>query len=401
MLLFTSPRNRGTAPAPLYAALVAALVLSGCASEGATTDHSHSAQAAPAKVTIEPGAHTGLNPAAPITVKVADGTLTDVVVTNAQKGNPVKGQLSPDKKTWRSTEPLGYSSTYTVLAHAANSQGKPVEQRTDLSTVDPQDTFEANLIPAPDSVRDGGIGVAQPIVFQFTKPVKDKAAIERQLEIHSTPNQPGSWHWIDDENVHYRPKDYWKPGTTIHVKAKVYGANLGGGVLGGSDTEATYKVHDSMVARADGNTMQMQVFRNGAPIKTMPISMGKDVTPTHTGTHVVIEKNPQMVMDSCTYGVCPGDPNYYRSPERWSVRISNDGEFVHENPASVSNQGSSNVSHGCINLNGENAQWFFENFGLGDPVEVVNSGGPPLPVWDLYGDWSLNWEQWQQGSALK
>ena len=135
--------------------------------------------------------------------------------------------------------------------------------------------------------------------------------------------------------------------------------------------------------------------------KSMPISLGKDATPTHLGPHVISFKDPNYTMDSCTYGVCQGQPGYYRSVEKWSTRISNDGEFVHENPNSVGAQGSSNVSHGCINLNSANAQWFFQNLGLGDVVEVTNSGGPQLPVWDLYGDWSQNWAQWKAGSAIK
>ena len=38
-------------------------------------------------------------------------------------------------------------------------------------------------------------------------------------------------------------------------------------------------------------------------------------------------------------------------------------------------QGNSNVSHGCINLSPANAQWFYDNFGSGDPVVVKNSVG--------------------------
>ena len=157
----------------------------------------------------------------------------------------------------------------------------------------------------------------------------------------------------------------------------------------------------SWIAKADGSSEQMQIFHNGQMVKSMPISMGKDATPTHLGAHVISDKQANYTMDSCTYGVCPPDPKAYRSNEKWSERISNDGEFVHENPNSVGAQGSSNVSHGCINLNDANATWFFQNMGLGDVVEVTNSGGPQLPVWDLYGDWSKSWADWQAGSAIK
>jgi lipoprotein-anchoring transpeptidase ErfK/SrfK len=115
---------------------------------------------------------------------------------------------------------------------------------------------------------------------------------------------------------------------------------------------------------------------------------------------VISDKQQQVVMDSCTYGLCPPAPGAYKSTEYWDMRISNDGEFVHENPNTVAQQGASNVSHGCINLSPQNAQTFFNQFNLGDVVEVTNSGGPPLPVWDTYGDWELSWSAWQAGSAL-
>ena len=65
---------------------------------------------------------------------------------------------------------------------------------------------------------------------------------------------------------------------------------------------------------------------------------------------------------------------------------------------SVAEQGSRNVSHGCINLSPANAKWFYRHFGIGDVVEVSHSGGKALPVWDVYGDWSLSWGQYRQGA---
>jgi hypothetical protein len=66
----------------------------------------------------------------------------------------------------------------------------------------------------------------------------------------------------------------------------------------------------------------------------------------------------------------------------------------------VGSQGGANVSHGCVNLSPANAQWFFDHFGIGDVVEVTNSGGKQLPLDDTYGDWELTWAQWQKGSAV-
>jgi hypothetical protein len=173
----------------------------------------------------------------------------------------------------------------------------------------------------------------------------------------------------------------------------------GRGVYGQTDRTATYREHDSWIAKADGATDKMQILHNGALVTTMAMSLGSPGSPSHSGPHVISDKQPSITMDSCTYGVCKGQPGYYREQVALDERISNDGEFVHSAPWSVGQQGSSNVSHGCVNLSPANAQWFYDHFGLGDVVEITNSGGPPLPVWDTYGDWELPWNQWQAGNT--
>jgi lipoprotein-anchoring transpeptidase ErfK/SrfK len=414
-MFFNKPlRSSGRARFGVVAGLaVTALLVSACSSSGDSGGNAipgansgggptASSPAAPAvSVSITPAADaTDINPVTPIVVKATNGTLTEVTVSNTAKGTKVDGTLSADKTTWTSKDDLGYGSTYNIDAHAADSSGKTIEQQGKVTTLSPAKQANPNLIPAPSSVAQTGVGVGQPIVFQFSYPVKNKAAVEKQLSVVSNPPQTGGWYWVDDQNVHYRPEQYWKPGTTLTVSAKIYGVDFGNGVYGAEDRTETYHVHDSWIAEADGNTEQMQIFHNGQMVKSMPISMGKDSTPTHLGAHVISFKSADYTMDSCTYGVCQGQPGWYRSEEHWAERMSNDGEFVHENPNSVGAQGNSNVSHGCINLNADNAQWFFNTFGIGDVVDVKNSGGQQLPVWDLYGDWDVPWSQWLKGSAL-
>jgi lipoprotein-anchoring transpeptidase ErfK/SrfK len=143
----------------------------------------------------------------------------------------------------------------------------------------------------------------------------------------------------------------------------------------------------------------MQIFQNGKLVNTLPISLGSPGYPSHIGPHVISDKQPSVIMDSCTYGVCEGQPGYYKEKVDLDERISDDGEFVHSAPWSVGSQGGANVSHGCVNLSPANARWFFDHFGIGDVVEIANSGGPQLPLSDTYGDWELSWAQWLKGSA--
>ena len=72
-----------------------------------------------------------------------------------------------------------------------------------------------------------------------------------------------------------------------------------------------------------------------------------------------------------------------------AVRIDNSGVFVHSAPWSIEAQGNSNVSHGCVNLSPENAKWFFDNFGSGDPVVIKGTGGGWYNQPDGASDWQM------------
>ena len=377
------------------------LILGGCTSgggkQGSISDEA-AAEPPAASIQVTPGESETINPVKPVLVRATHGTLTTVTMTNPKKGTKVKGKLSSDGLTWTSAEPLAYNTAYQLTVDAKGEQGgRDTEKKTTVTTLKPVNLAYPSLIPPP-SISD--VGVGQPLVVRFDQDIKNKAAAEKAMKVKTTPAQTGGWYWISDKEAHYRPKVYWQPGTDIKLHVGVYGKDLGGGMYGESDRDAAFTVHDSWIAKADGSDQQMQIFHNGQMVKTMPISMGKDVTPTHAGWLVLSEKVGIYTMDSCTYGVC-GGPHAYRTDEYYAMRISNDGEFVHENPDSVSSQGNTNVSHGCINLNESNAIWFFDHFNLGDVVEESNSNGPELPIYDTYGDWAVSWSQWQQGSALR
>jgi lipoprotein-anchoring transpeptidase ErfK/SrfK len=94
------------------------------------------------------------------------------------------------------------------------------------------------------------------------------------------------------------------------------------------------------------------------------------------------------------------DYGYVNMPEYWAVRISNNGEFIHANPASQSAQGRRNISHGCINLSIKNAKAYFDTALYGDPVEVTGSSVPlSARDGDVY-DWAVPWDEWKAMSKL-
>ena len=412
-------------------ALVVVLAVSGCtsanvrqsadpgAATGSTparssgspvTDSSSSATAVPAVLTFAPAAGAkNVNPRTPVRVSVGDGTLSAVTVTNPE-GGVVSGRLSADKTSWKSTQELGYGKTYEVSAIAESIEGATVKKASAFTTVEPDNLTMPyfNTTGGAAMVNGATYGIGMVVSVHFDEEIPDKAAAEKALLVKTTPAVSGSWYWLDDQNVHWRPQRYYVPGTTVTVSAKVYGVNVGQGLYGQADKSIIFKIGASHIAVADDNTKQVQVFQGGRLIRTMPTSMGKGGSQTiknktitfwtQRGTMTVLDKANPVLMDSETYGL-PHAAGGYKENVYWATRITTDGVYLHSAPWSVDAQGNTNTSHGCLNLSPENAEWFYNWSIVGDIVQVKNTGGAPLEVWQN-GDWGLPWAQWVAGSAL-
>ena len=79
------------------------------------------------------------------------------------------------------------------------------------------------------------VGVGMPVVIRFDVPVSNKASIEKHLKVTSQPAQAGAFHWISNQEVHWRPRNYWRPGTDVTVKADIGGVPAGNGIYGQLD----------------------------------------------------------------------------------------------------------------------------------------------------------------------
>ena len=381
-----------------------------CRTEAAARNPQPAPSKDPAAVALTPAdGATDVDPLGGITVVANSGMLTHVTMVN-DADKPVPGVVTPDFKTWKPTVALGYGRTYTLRVDARGPGGVPSTMSSTFQTLVPSDQSEVYLTTSGGHPLDGGrFGIGTVVVAHFDEPIADRAAAERRLSVTTNPPVRGSWYWVDDQNAHWRPEKYYAPGTSVTVRADVYGVPLGEGLYGEEDSAATFTIADAHVSVADDNTKQVSVFDNGKLVRTMPTSMGRGGSETidgqtltfwtPPGVYTVMDKANPVIMDSSTYGLPINSRLGYRETIPYATRISPDGIYLHQLNATVWAQGNTDTSHGCLNLSSDNAAWFYDFSVPGDVVEVHNTGGPPLAL-TQNGDWTLPWAEWLKGSAL-
>jgi lipoprotein-anchoring transpeptidase ErfK/SrfK len=332
-----------------------------------------------------------------VRLNVTDGTFSTVTVEGST--GAIAGALSADKLSWQSTGRLQPGETYQVHGVAVDSSGKQqiyaARFRTETLTLDKQ-TYPS-FFPAPGAT----VGVGLPAIIKFDVPVKDHAAIQRHLKVTSVPVQAGAFHWISDSEVHWRPKKYWLPGTKVTVTADIDSVPAGNGVFGQKSRSTSFTVGRSMISKVNTRTDQMQVFRDGKLIRTIPITTGRQPEfTTRSGVKVIVEKDRRHDMNSETIGIDPNGPNGYNlKGVEYAMRLTYSGEFLHAAPWSVGSQGRANVSHGCTGMSTENAAWLFSNSMVGDVVEYTGTSRM-MTLSNGVGDWNLPFASYAQGTSL-
>lgn len=345
-------------------------------------------------VTWPPAGATGIPPETTIKVDAQNGRIKDLVV-KAADGTTIPGYLAADGEWWLTETVLAPATVYQVTAHVVPNRGKPHTEHWSFTTVTPNGSLGARVIPGDNEV----VGVGQPISVRFTEPVLNKPAVERRLKLTTSVPVVGSWRWMSDREVHWRPLDYWPAHTSVFLDADLTGVDAGNGVVGNVHRTVHYTIGDAHVSFANATTHMMTVTENGAVIKTIPMSSGRDTFPTMSGKHLVLGKAQKVVMDSRTNGIPLSSPDGYLEDVFWDTQISSTGEYVHAAPWSLNSQGRRNVSHGCINISPANAEWFFNWSQRGDVVEVTGTSRPPNNDIAMI-DWKVGYDEWRQGSAL-
>ncbi|WP_067824780.1 L,D-transpeptidase [Actinomadura kijaniata] len=397
--------RRGTTVLVLVLGLVAA-----CSSGGGDETVQGGKDGAPS-VSISPAnATTDAPPDRGVTVTANGGTLSQVTVRS--RGAEVPGSLSPDKRTWRSSWTLTPGARYQVSA-TATGNGKTTNATSGFRTVkDVAATTITNVIPANGQK----VGVGMPIMVQFNKPVPERAraAVEHSLEIVSTHPTEGAWRWVAANesfnglpSVMFRPRRPWAPNQRVKLVAHYAGVRIGDKVFGARDVTREFTVGDAHTVTISATTHRAVARSNGKVVKTWPVSLGRggDVWPdgvdhqlTTSGVHLTMNKVRLERMESP--GKKKGEPGYYLEMVPWAYRISNSGEYIHQNMDDPSCLGNRNCSHGCVRSPEASARWFFNWAYPGDIVNITGTKRK-LDWWNGWGYWQMPFERWTEGSALR
>ncbi len=218
------------------------------------------------------------------------------------------------------------------------------------------------------------VGVAHPVVVTFAGPIANRPAAERAIDITSAPAMTGRFEWLGSDVVQWVPDGFWPAHSTValSVGGRPRTFATGPKVLGvASVADHTFTVTIDGVESGPSSPLPAPHHRpNWGEPGVFPASMGRTKYPTPVGIYRVMAKERGIVMDSSTVGIPVNSPDGYHLEVDYAVRFTGRGLFVHSAPWAVNSLGSANVSHGCVSLSVEDAEWYFNTVKVGDPIIV-------------------------------
>ncbi|MBK3537310.1 L,D-transpeptidase family protein [Streptomyces sp. MBT67] len=347
-----------------------------------------------------------------IAVKVPDGRLESVKVMRIEDAQQqtVAGRIAEAGRSW-APEPkvarLALAAKYSIDAVAVDAQGRRSARHATFTTLVPEHRFIGYFKPENRST----VGTGMIVSFAFSRPVADRAAVEKAIRVTSDPVVEVAGHWFGKDRLDFRPKTYWKPGTEVTVDIGLRDVEGAPGVYGSQDKTVVFTVGRHQISRVDAEAKTMEVRRDGELVSTVPITAGAPKTTTYNGKMVVTEMHEVTRMNGATVGFTDkkGKGEYDIKDVPHAIRLTTSGTFLHGNYwADESVFGEENVSHGCIGLRDAKGGggstpggWFFDRTLIGDVVEVVNSKDKKVAPDNGLSGWNMTWKKWTAGSALR
>ena len=221
-------------------------------------------------------------------VQARNAKLTEVRVTD-DDNREVGGVLSPDRTSWQAEAPVRVDTRYRVSAWAIGADNMEVEETSTFTSKDIEQsgTLEIESVTPENGAR---VGVAHPLVVAFNQPVANRKTIQSALRVVTTPPVEGAWYWIDEQHVHYRPREFWPADTKVELRARIAERDAGDGVLGGKNKDSEFTVGREQVIEVDARSKKLTVLRDGRAVEKFEVSTGKPGWETRSGTKVMMEK---------------------------------------------------------------------------------------------------------------
>lgn len=365
--------------------------LAACGQSGPPMPEGEERSAATIAITPAPGA-ADVPPDARVVVTSAGGGLRSVDVVDSE-GAYLPGDYSLDRTTWTSARPMRTATGYTVQAAAADAAGLIANAAAQFVTRAVEDSARVSVWKVTPS--DGAtVGVAHPMIVQFTKAVRNREEVTKHLTVETFPKVEGGWYWIDAATVDWRPRTLWPAGTHVSLRADMRGVDAGNDRYGAGVFTSSFTIGRSQVLEVDVTKHQMKVVRDGTVINTFPVSTGKPGWETRNGTKMIMEKVRGKTWTNEEIDA----PEEYTEYSEYAMRMTNSGEFIHDAPWNRGLIGQRNASHGCVGMNPGDAAWLFNNTIIGDAVVVTGSPVGHPNLWNRIQDWNVPWERWLTGN---
>lgn len=301
---------------------------------------------------------------------------------------------------------IGAAAVIATVAFASSAAAAPSPTPTPTPTPSPDDTPAVLPVSARFTLDPSDhYGVGQLVTVKFSRDIEDRAAAERGLSVQSDDEiPPGSWAWMDDHTVVYRPKTFWPGDARISFAVDLAGETLGtteeGTLVGsrGADRVHLLQTARSFIMRIKDSDHRLSVVADGKKVKSFPVSLGKPGWETLSGTKILTgEKYVKLRM----VGNFPGRNAKWDVVAPYSIRLTPNGEFIHGAPWAKDRMGKWNGSHGCTNMFIRDAKWLYQRVRPGDPVVTTGTGEPMPKTLGVPGAyWNYSWQEWQKFSAL-
>lgn len=328
-------------------------------------------------------------PDAVIPIQVRHAKVHTLEVTTST-GDQIAGTLGA--QGWKANAAMPWATSFKMTV--AVRGGYPVRtlSRTVTWTTPPEPlpVGSIGITISPSPGQQVGMGATWVVQFSQPIPASMQSTVLQHLDATESLSDPVGWHWWSPTEVDGRPEQFWPLNEQAALTVNLDGLAISGHRVEASVAHSTFTVVNQHLTRVSAVTHEEQIYNGNQLLETFPVSLGRAGFQTISGTLVVLSKTPVVFMNSATIGY----PGLYAQNVYLDVAISTDGYYIHSANWDIPDHGHYNVSHGCVEQNPNDAQWFY-NFSQPGDVVIITGTSLQASEADGEGDWNIPWSEFQ------